>query len=127
MSMFPPVFAAVNVPSVQALLKTGAGPLRFYRYGRAPQGVAYPYAVWRRSGGSPENYLGDTPDIDEYTVRIDVYSSPSQGPDLADRVAEAIRDAIEPVAYITAWIGDSTDPTTNSNTCTFISDWLTPR
>lgn len=125
---YPPIFAAVNVAPVQALLKTGGGELRFYLFGRAPQGVALPYAVWRTAYGSPENYLGDTPDIDSFGIQIDVYAAPtSAGSDQVRAIAQALRDAIEPVAYITSWRGESRDPETGNYVFSFDSDWLTPR
>lgn len=125
--MYPPIFEAVNVPAVQALLKTGKDPLRFYLFGKAPQGVKYPYAVWRMASGTPENYLADRPDADSFATQIDVYSAPSQGPDVARSVAVALRDAIEGHAYITSWFGDNQDPDTKSYTTSFQADWVTPR
>lgn len=125
--MFPPIFEAANVPTVQALLKQGAGPLRFYLFGMAPQGVQYPYAVWRQVGGAPENYLGNLPDVDSFTVQIDVYASEQQGAAVCRQVAAALRDAIESHAHITGWFGDGRDPDTQSYTFTFQADWLTPR
>ncbi|HEY8355167.1 MAG TPA: DUF3168 domain-containing protein [Methylophilaceae bacterium] len=125
--MFPPIFQAVNVPAVHALLKSGSGPLRFFLFGQAPQGVQYPYAVWRQSGGSPENYLAGRPDADSFTTQIDVYASQEQGAATARAVAIALRDAIEGHAHITSWIGDGQDPETKSYSFTFIADWLTSR
>jgi Protein of unknown function (DUF3168) len=127
--MYPPIFAAVNVPPVQALLKTGAGPLRFYLFGMAPQNVVKPYAVWRQVYGAPENYIGDRPDMDGFTTQVDVYVGPNDPSPAAKAraIAEAIRDAVEGVAYVTAWIGDSRDPQTMNYVFTFQAEWLTPR
>jgi hypothetical protein len=128
---FPPIFDVCNVSAVQALLKTGNGPLRFYLFGRAPQGVAFPYAVWRQAYGAPENFLDQRPDTDAFGIQVDVYAEPGngalQGPSGARAVAMALRDAIEPKAYITAWRGESQDPDTNNFVFSFDSDWLTPR
>ncbi|MES2910624.1 MAG: DUF3168 domain-containing protein [Pseudomonadota bacterium] len=121
---FPPIFAAVNVTEVQALLKTGQGELRFYLFGKAPQKVALPYAVWRQSYGSPENFIDQRPDTDGFGVQVDVYAANA---DDARAVAMALRDAIETKAYITAWRGESRDPDTNNFVFSFDSDWLTPR
>ena len=90
----------------------------------APQGVQRPYGVWQRIFGSPENYLGDTPDMDSFTVQIDVYASSA---DSARTVAAALRDAIEPVAHITSWLGESVDPDTKNNRFSFQADFWTPR
>lgn len=124
---FPPIFETVNVAPVQALLKTGSGELRFYLFGRAPQNVAKPYAVWRQAYGAPENFIDQRPDTDSFGVQVDVYSGPKQGPSVARAVAMALRDAIEPKAYITAWRGESQDPDTNNFVFSFDCDWLTPR
>jgi len=125
--MYPPIFPAVNVPAVQALLRAGNGPLRFYAWGLAPQDVQMPYAVWRQVFGVPENYLGQRPDIDSFTTQIDVYASPTQGASVARTVADAISHAIEGAAYVTSWIGDSRDPETQNYVVTFQADWLVPR
>lgn len=123
--MFPPVFPAVDSSSAcRALLRAAAGPTRFYQFGMAPQNVVKPYAVWQRVYGLPENYLGDLPDADSFSLQIDVYASSA---DSARSVAVALRDAIEPVAYITAWLGESIDPDTLNNRFSFQVDWIVPR
>lgn len=125
--MYPPIFATVNVPAVQALLKTGNGPLRFYMFGMAPQDVAYPYAVWQMVSGSPENYLNQVPDIDSFTPQVDVYASPSQGPSVARQVAESLRNAIEPHAHVTSWRGERQEPDTKNWRVGFDVDWFVTR
>lgn len=125
--MIPPIFPAVDVPAVQALLQAPGKGLRFYAFGRAPQGVVYPYAVWQLIGGQPENYVNQVPDIDTFGVQIDVYATQSQGADMARNVAEAVRDAIEPVAHITAWTGEFIDPDTKNHRFSFDSEWIVNR
>lgn len=127
--MLPPIHPTVNVPAVQALLKTGNGPLRFYAWGMAPDDVQKPYAVWRQVFGAPENYLSGRPDIDSFTTQIDVYAAdiPGQRAPMARAVAGAISYAIEGAAYVTAWIGESRDPDTKNYVVTFQADWLVPR
>lgn len=125
--MYPPIFQSVNVPAVQALLKSGSGPLRFYLFGMAPQGTPLPYAVWQTAYGSPENYLNQTPDADSFGVQIDVYASPQQGAAAARAVAEALRDALEPHCHITSWRGDSTDPDTKNCRFAFDCEWIVNR
>lgn len=122
--MTPPIFQAVNVPAVQALLKTGTGPLRFYAWGMAPQNVALPYAVWQLVGGMPENYLADRPDMDGSAVQVDVYAASAAS---ARAVATALRNEIEKAAYVTFVRGEGIDPETKKYTFGFDSDWLTPR
>lgn len=127
--MMPPIFSTVNVSAVQALLKTGTGPLRFYAWGLAPDTVDKPYAVWRQVFGQPQNYLGQRPDIDSFTTQIDCYAAdlPGQGAAKARAIADAISYAIEGAAYVTSWIGESRDPTTKNYVCTFQADWIVPR
>lgn len=125
--MYPPIFDAVDVTAVRTLLKGPGGPLRFYLFGMAPQGVQLPYAVWQTAYGSPENYLGDVPDVDSFGVQVDVYAGPNQGPNMARQVAEAIRDAIEDKCHITAWRGESIDPITKNWRSGFDCDWIVSR
>lgn len=127
--MNPPIFATVNIPAVRALLKTGTGPLRFYAWGMGPQPPAYPYAVWRFAAGAPENYLGDVPDIDDMSLQVNVYAAETdtQGAAKCRQIAEALRDAVEQVAHITAWRGESRDPETRSYVYSFDVDFWTPR
>ncbi|MNO31434.1 hypothetical protein D3C76_214080 [compost metagenome] len=121
--MFPPIFAVCAAsPAVTALL--GAGPVRLYLAGEAPQDVVKPYAVWQLAGGVPENYLGDRPDMDGYTTQIDVYAATASS---ARAVAKALRDAVEAVAYVVAWRGESRDTETKNYRYSFDVDWLTPR
>lgn len=121
--MTPPVFQTCAAdPAVTALL--GTGPTRLFPFGQAPQGVELPYAVFQTITGTPENYLGQTPDIDSYTLQIDVYA---QRGSTARQVAEALRDAIEPNAYVVGWNGESTDPDTGHKRYGFDVEWRVHR
>ena len=121
--MFPPIFAVCAAdPAVTALLC--ATPTRFYPFGEAPQGVIYPYAVWQLVGGQPENYINQRPDIDNYTLQVDVYADTVAS---ARAVASALRDAIELHAYITRWGGESVDPETKRYRISFDADWFVHR
>lgn len=123
--MYPPIFAPVDGSTAcRALLRASGGPTRFYQFGMAPQYPTRPYAVWQRVGGSPENYLGQVPDMDGYEVQVDVYAVTA---DVVRAVALAIRDAIEPVCHITAWLGESRDPETGNYRFSFEASFMTPR
>lgn len=124
--MYPPVFPAIAASAAcVALLKTGSGPIRFYQFGQSTeQPTVYPYAVWQRVGGLPENFLGQVPDMDQYTLQVDVYAMDANQ---VRTVAAAIRDAIEPVAHITNWLGESRDPDTKAYRFSFDCDFFTPR
>jgi hypothetical protein len=92
----PPLFQVLSTDAgVTALLGAG-GNCRVYDAGEAPEGVTYPYATWQIISGSPENYLGDRPNIDQIRVQLDCWSSPKGGSlTNASNVADAIRYALE--------------------------------
>ena len=106
--MFPPIFAlAVASSAVTSLLDTA--PTRFWPFGEAPQDETRPYAVWQTIYGSPENYLGQRPDIDSWGVQVDAYAPTATG---ARNVARALRDALEGQAHVVAWNGEMKDEPT---------------
>lgn len=119
--VFPAV--AASAPCV-ALLKSGTGSVRFYQFGSAPEDVVKPYAVWQRIFGAPENYLGQRPDIDSFSLQIDTYATSA---DQARTIAAALRDALEPIGYITNWLGESKEPETKTYRFAFQMDVWTPR
>jgi hypothetical protein len=125
--VYPPIFPTVAASAaVKALI--GSNPVRFYQFGQAPQNVQKPYAVWQRVFGAPENYLSNVPNIDSFTLQIDVYAdgTPTGAQQVRD-VAAAIRDAIEPVCHITSWLGESIDPDTQNHRFSMQLDWWVPR
>jgi hypothetical protein len=120
MAMYPPVQAtAAASGAVTALLGT-APNLRLYIFGEANQNTPRPYAVWQTVSGSPYNYLADIPDTDRYTVQIDVYATTVAA---ARAVAQALRAAFEPVAYVVSWRGESKDQTTGVFRVSFDTEW----
>lgn len=122
MAMFPPFFDTVkNVAAVKAIF--GNSP-RIFPHGVADQNTAKPYAVFQIITGSPENFLWPRPDMDSWGLQIDVYATT---PQVAANGAEALRDAVEPVAYVTAWRGQFKDPDTTLFRYSMDIDWFTPR
>lgn len=123
MSMNPPVFeTAVASAAVKALI--GSSPVRLWPFAQAPENSALPYVVWQTIGGEPENYITNTPDIDQFSIQIDVYGTGSAS---VRAVAKTLRDAIQDVANIVAWRGESIDPDTKNYRFTFEVDWLVKR
>ena len=121
--MFPPIFqVAAADPGVTALL--GIDPVRLFPFGEAPEGTPLPYAVWQLVSGSPENYLAGRPDMDGFTLQIDVYAATGSS---VRAVGAALRDSIELRAHITRWGGESKDEATNRYRLSFDVGWLTPR
>ena len=113
------IFEAISASTaVKALI--GTSPVRFYEFGSAPQDVAYPYAVWQVVGGSPVMYLDKVPDVDRIAIQVDAYAKSAS---TARSVADALRDAIEPKAYVTRWNGEWIDPETGSNRASFDVSW----
>lgn len=123
--MYPPIFPAIKASSAcRALLQSGLGEIRFYEFGRAPQNVQKPYAVWSRIFGEPANYMGTLPDADSFSLQIDIYSDSAT---VSRNVAVAIRDAIEPVSYITNWLGETRDLETGNYRFSLQNDWIVER
>lgn len=125
--MFPPLFSTLFASSpVKAIF--GTSPLRIYAFGDAPAkdavGYAVPYAVFQTVYGSPENYLAQVPDMDGFGVQLDVYALTLTD---ARNGAKAIRNALEPVSYVTSWDGETRDEATQLFRYTFTVSFLTPR
>ncbi|KAB0504699.1 DUF3168 domain-containing protein [Pseudomonas moorei] len=117
-----PIFAVCAADAgIQALL--GVIP-RLYPFGEAPEGVTKPYAVWQLVTGSPENYLAGRPDLDGFTLQVDVYAATASS---ARAVADAISHAIELKAYVVRWGGETKDTPTKLYRSSFDIDWLVPR
>ena len=121
--MYPPIFPHVAASSAaKALL--GSSPVRFWQFGSAPQNPQKPYAVWQRIFGAPGNYVNQVPDSDNFSLQIDVYATTA---DSARAVAAAIRDAVEPVSYITNWLGESIEPETKLYRFSMQNEWIVER
>lgn len=104
--MLPSVYPLLTAaPAVTALVGN-----RIYRHGAAPQTVTAPYITWYVVSGVPENTLDDVPRIDNYSVQVDCWSNNTgTGDAQIEELAEAVRDAIEPTAYMTAVSIDERD------------------
>jgi len=121
--MYPPIFAAI-VAHPPALALLDGDIVRVFAFGEAPENTARPYVTWQVITGSPENYLANRPDIDGYTLQVDVWADDGQA---ARDVAAAVRDAIEPHAYIVRWGGESRDPDTRAYRLSFDVSWFVHR
>lgn len=120
---YAPIFQIVAAdPAATSLL--GTLPTRLYPFGEAPAGVSLPYGVWQLISGSPENYLAGRPDIDGFTLQIDIYAATASS---ARDTAGAIRHAIELDAYVTGYNGEMRDDDTGHYRVSFDVDWLIPR
>lgn len=118
-----PIFeVCAAAPAVTALL--GVQPTRLFPFGDAPQGIVKPYAVWQLVTGSPENFLAGRPDMDGYSLQVDVYAVSAAS---ARAVTQALSGAIELKAYVTRWGGESRDNETKLYRSSFDVDWLVSR
>lgn len=125
--MFPPLFSTLFASTaVKAIF--GSAPLRVYAFGDAPAkgapGYLVPYAVFQTISGSPENYLGEVPDMDAWQVQVDIYALTLTA---ARNGAQAIRDALEPVSYVVGYNGEFRDTDTQLFRYSFDVSFLTPR
>lgn len=95
MSLFPDVFALLNVGAVQAFF--GSDKPRIYPHGSAPQSPSGPYVTWYSADVTPENTLAETPAIDRNSVQVDVWSKNEEKASAreAEALALAVRDEIE--------------------------------
>lgn len=94
--MYPPVFALLSADSaVAAYVGT-----RIYPHGRAPERVTASYITWDVGGGSPENTLAELPFVDSYSVRVRVWADRPDGAADIFSIGEAVRDCLEPEAYM---------------------------
>lgn len=121
--MIAPIFAVCSSnAAVTALL--GAGPVRLFPFGEAPLGTLLPYAVWQVINGSPENYLGNRPDLEGYRLQVDIYGATGSS---ANAVKSALEAAIENYAHVVSYNGDARDPATKNYRTSFDVLWLINR
>lgn len=103
--MIPPLFPLISA-SVTAL---GSNPVRFYPHGQATQQTLKPYATWQTVTATPENYLGQRPDVDDALIQIDVWGTTASE---VSNAADQIRDALEPRMHMTSFGDTVKDATT---------------
>ncbi len=121
--MIAPIFR-VCAASQEVRDLLGEYPVRLYPFGKHFDEVVYPYAVWQNIGGDPQNYLKQRPDIDRFSVQIDVYADTDTD---VIAVACALRNAIEGSAIITRWGVQEIETSTMKYRYSFDVDWLVKR
>jgi len=117
--MLPPLMQVLAASSAVEQI-FGDDAARVYA-NEAPPEVDRPYAVFSTIYGTPENELGDSPGVDSWGVQIDVYGARIS--EVRDG-AQAIRDAIEPHAYVVSWRGEGRDKVTRDHSFSFDIEWL---
>lgn len=94
--MLPPVYRTLS--AVGTVTDIVGDPPRIYRHGSAPQDTTRPYVTWFMVVGVPTNTMSEVPTSDRCTIQIDCWHQTDAG---VEELADAVRDAIEPVAHCT--------------------------
>lgn len=122
--MLPDVFTLLATPAVKAIV--GTSPVRIYRHGNAPQGVAAPYITWSATI-TPENTLSEAPVVDNDSVQVNLWGKndgSKASNDELNALAVLVRDQIEAAHNITSVFDDNVDSTTERPRISFIyTDW----
>ena len=87
--------------------------------------LVYPYAVWQNVGGEPENYLSQNPDIDRYSIQVDVYGDTDEDAFLLWR--EHCAMSFSARLTFTRWDAQGRDTVTLKYRYSFDVDWLVSR
>ncbi|MCY1562847.1 hypothetical protein D9M68_1003060 [compost metagenome] len=80
--------------------------------------------MWQVIGGSPENYLGNRPDLEGYRLQIDVYGATGSS---VNAVKSALEAAIENFAHVVSYNLDGRDEATKNYRTSFDVQWLVNR
>lgn len=121
--MTPPIFDLCSVnPALISLL--GSAPFRLFPAGDAPQAVERPYATWQTITGAPENYLATIPDLNSYTLQVDVYADTLAQ---ARQVVTALFAVIEQHAHVVTLRGETREVDTRLYRSSFDIEWLVDR
>lgn len=117
--MFPPIFQTLKASSrVKDIV--GTNPPRIYRHQSAPQDTTKPYITWSLITTAPANNLSDLPPADRMPVQIDCWHQTDTG---IEMLAQAVRDAIEPYAHMTAIVIDTREVETKLYRIGLQFDW----
>lgn len=128
--MLPLVFQVLNVASVRALV--GTNPVRIYRHGSAPQGVAPPYITWFEVAGQPYDQISGAPCGDLDSVQIDCWAgngdpSGNDGDTQVETVAAAVRDALDTAGIANRLVVNQRDPDTKRFHIGLEADFISSR
>lgn len=122
--MTPAMFEYANESAVVKQHLGSGAAMRFHEFGEATQTPQHPYAVWQLVGGAPENQLAGIPRMDTARVQVDVYADK---PSKARVIALALRDALEPHGYVTAYNFEIREPDSRLFRFSFSAEFMTPR
>ncbi|WP_440221832.1 tail completion protein gp17 [Dokdonella sp. MW10] len=105
--MIPPVFPILSAYAPVAAL-VGSNPVRIFE-SVAPDKTPRDYIVWNLIFGTPENYIGEPPAIDNIRTQIDCVSDTSPG---VKALADHVRRGLDPHAVCVSFNQFTKDPAT---------------
>lgn len=121
---YPPIFEAIQNDSSASALLGDSEFLRVYPGGEAPESTVRPYATWQVIGGVPEKYINNRPDIDQYSIQVDVWADTLA--DVRD-CASAVRYAIEDQCHVTGYRSEEKEDESGLYRISFDVDWFVGR
>jgi hypothetical protein len=114
--MLPPLYAVL----MDSTAVTNIIGNRCYPFGEAIQDTDKPYVVWQIIGGSAENNISTSADIDQLVIQVDCYH---QSPVGIEALADAVRTAIETIGHITGYPVNEREPDTKLYRIALQLDW----
>lgn len=121
--MYPSFIATLKAaPSVTGIF--GSNPLRVGTLGSLGNNPTLPYASHQLITGGTENYLASRSDADTYRIQFSVYAATEAA---AISGAQAIREALEGVAYLVSFNGSGKDPDTSNFYYSFDMEFMAER
>lgn len=121
--MNPDLFPLLNADTIVKNL-LGVNPLRVFPYGKAPQPLEYPYAVYTVISAQPENYLADRPDVDLKSVQMSIYAKTNAS---LESCYNAVVDVLEEHAYMVNFSTPDIDAKTDLYSCRMEFDFYDAR
>lgn len=125
--MLPPIFTTLKSSNAVKNI-VGTNPPRIWRHGHVPESlkrpIADPYVTWSLVSGVPENTLSELPSKDRMSIQIDCWHQTDKG---IETLADAVRDAMEPSAHMTAMLIDEQEPETKLFRMSMQFDWFLDR
>lgn len=109
---------------VRNLISNDDGMLRAFKFGFVDEDVRMPYVVLQSASGNPFNNISDRPSGDRIILQIDVYDT---DPDVVERLAQAVRYAIELNCNVVSYRDIDQDPEDKSFHIGFDTSWILTR
>ncbi len=122
--MFPPIFKALAASKAITDLVKNGNVARIYDFGRAPQGVEYPYLTFYQVSGRPHENISDAPSADTDVVRVDIWA---QSPEHVTTLAKAAQAVFDDNRQSNKLVMQTIDDETGSYRVCIEVEWLHSR